>query len=85
MLFEKGNKYGKGRPKKPEIEQLRLAIKSVQKDKDFTLLEHFVEQAYKDNTVLVALMKKLVPDCKQVDLEAGESLAKAIAQAMVND
>ena len=56
-----------GRPKKPEIEALRKAVKAVEKDKDKTLLRHFVEQAYEDKNVLVALMKKFLPDLKAVD------------------
>ena len=65
--FVKGNKEGRGRPRNPEIEELRKAIEKVQKDHDSTLLEHFVERAYTDNTLLVALMRKLVPDKKALE------------------
>jgi len=57
-----------GRPKKPEIEALRKAIKAAEKGKDKTLLQHFVETAYEDKTVLVALMRKLLPDLRSADV-----------------
>lgn len=71
MHFQKGNKLGNraGRPKKPEIEELRRAIKAVEKNHDKTVLEHFVERSYTNDNVLVALMKKMVPDIKQIDTD----------------
>lgn len=73
MPFQKGNKLGKGSPKKPEIEQLRQAMEKVQKEQDCTFLEHFVRQAYKDNKVMVALGKKIIPDltASKTDLTTG--------------
>lgn len=72
MPFKKGVVTNpNGRPKKPEIEQLRKAIAKVQKDKDLTLLEHFVEQSYKDNKVLIALIKKFCPDLSNVSGDIG--------------
>lgn len=67
--FKKGNSGNPaGRPKAPEIEQLRLAIEQVQKKKGKDLLTHFVEMAYEDTKVLVALGKKIVPDLSASDL-----------------
>lgn len=67
--FTKGNSFGRGRPKKPEIEELRKAIKVVEKQKDKKLLQHFIERAYKNDAVLIALIKKLIPDKTQADLD----------------
>lgn len=69
MRFEPGNKYGKGRPKKPEIEELRKAIEQVQKQRKKKLLVHFVERAFEDDEVLKALAKKIVPDLTSISGE----------------
>jgi len=68
MPFVKGQSGNpKGRPKKPTIEALEKAIKKVERKKKKKLMEHFVEQAFDDNGVLVALLKKMLPDLKQVE------------------
>jgi len=64
---ESGNP--RGRPKKSISEMLEKAIKKVQKDKDCTLLEHFVRRAYEDDRVLIAVMKKIIPDLKVLDVK----------------
>jgi len=67
MPFKKGQSGNPhGSPKKPEIEQLRKAIEKVQKEQGTDLLEYFVQQAYKDKNVLIALGKKILPDCKEM-------------------
>lgn len=71
MAFVKGvaanpNGRPKGSPnKRPE---LLNAIKYVQGKKGKKLLVHAIEQAYEDNTVLVAVLRKLIPDLKAVEL-----------------
>jgi len=53
----------KGRPPVPEIEELRQAIRIARKKHgNRSILVHFVEQAYTNSQVLIALMKKLLPD-----------------------
>lgn len=59
--FTKGNSFG-ARKRKPEIDELRKAIKAVEKEKGKNILKHFVERGLKNDSVLVALIKKLVPD-----------------------
>lgn len=44
------------------VEQLRDALTKVGKRKGKTLIEHAVERAYLEDTVLVALLRKLLPD-----------------------
>lgn len=66
MAFKKGQSGNpKGRPKSPEVEELRAAIREVEKGKKTKLLKHFVKKAYEDNRVLIALMKKILPDISQ--------------------
>ena len=66
--FQKGvSGNPKGRPKVPEIQELREAIKEVEKTKKRTLMQHFVDRAYKSDAVLAALQRKIVPDLSSVD------------------
>lgn len=62
-----------GRPKGSRntfsIIDLEDAIRVVEKKKRRKLLRHYVEQAYEDNNVLNALMKKLVPDLQRSFIE----------------
>ena len=65
MPFKKDNqlgKLGKGISKNPELAELNKAIATVEKEKDVSLLKHFIERALKSDTVLVALMKKKIAD-----------------------
>lgn len=51
-----------GRPARPEIQELREALEKARKNHDKSFLEHFVEKAYQDNNVAIALAKKILPD-----------------------
>ena len=57
---ESGNP--KGRPRKPEIELLREALEKAKNKYGKEFLEHFVDLAYKNDNVAVALARKLLPD-----------------------
>ena len=84
MTFEIGNKLGKGRPKKPEIEELRNAIKLVQKQPGRQpLLVHFVEQAYENKEVLVALLRKLIPDMQRVNNTLTDADGNAVGMTVI--
>ena len=50
------------------VEQLRDALDVVGKKKGKSLMQHAVEEAYRDNVVLVALMRKLIPDLSETDI-----------------
>lgn len=68
MPWKKGQSGNpKGRVKKPEIEELRKAIKAVEQKKGKKLLQHFVERAFKQDSVLIAIIKKLIADKTQLD------------------
>ena len=56
-----------GRPKNPETVLLREAMKRAKEDRGVDLLDHFVDRAYENDSVLIAVFKKLMPDLKNVE------------------
>lgn len=71
-MFVKGQSGNpKGRPPVPEIEALRQAIRAVQQKKGKTLLQHAIEESYKDNKLLVAILRKILPDLQSVSGKIG--------------
>ena len=62
-----------GRPKGSvnafSIENLHKAMRNVEKKKKIKIFQHFVEMALIDNKVLVALMKKVLPDMVFKDIK----------------
>lgn len=53
--------------KMTDIQLLRAALKKTSKKKDKNLFEHFVERAYESDTVLIGVMRKVVPDLKSLE------------------
>jgi hypothetical protein len=51
-----------GRPRKPEIEELRQALEYAQKTHNKSFLQHFCERAYESDPVAIALARKLISD-----------------------
>jgi len=51
-----------GRPRKPEVEELREALIWAQKKNKKSFLRHFVERAFECDHVAIALAKKIIPD-----------------------
>jgi len=66
MPFVKNDKRinRNGRPKGSYSIHTKLeqAIEAVEKEQDIDIYKHFVEEAIKDKTVLISLLRKLVPD-----------------------
>lgn len=59
------------------VEQLREALKKAEKERGISLLEHAVNIAYeskKDHTVLITLLKKLLPDQVEHSGKDGEPI-----------
>lgn len=82
---QSGNPRGR---KKGEnsIDDLRVAIKTIEKAKKLPLMQHFVERAYDDDTVLVALMRKLIPDIRITDINlTGEELGVIVLPGKVHE
>jgi len=79
--FAKGNIANpNGRPKSPEREELRQALEIAQKGRKKSFLVHFVERAYINDNVAIALAKKLLPDKIQ-----GEGLANGVFVYVIRD
>jgi hypothetical protein len=61
--FRKGESGNpKGRPKDPLIAEMREALETVEKKKHKKLLIRFFEQAFTNDKVLIAAVKKIAPD-----------------------
>ena len=71
--FPKGKNWNgnaNGRPVAPEIEELRTALRMVRKHhKNKPLLVHAIERAYINDKVLIAILKKIIPDKVSAHLE----------------
>lgn len=50
-------------------------MREVNKTKRISLMKHFVNRAYEDDRVLIAVMKKILPDAKHVTVSADSGLA----------
>lgn len=71
-----------GRPKgSGYMEQLTAAIKTIEKDKKKKLFDRFVEQAYSNPTIMVALMNKLLANRQHTEIEGIEPLEIIIKRA----
>jgi len=63
------------KPTNPQVNQLLEAIKRIEKIKTneskngttVSLLDHAVERAFKSDTVLINVLKKLIPDLKRTE------------------
>lgn len=66
---ESGNPNGRPPTGQAELEQLRAAIKKVSKKEEKSLFEHFIQRAYDNDGVLIAVMKKIIADMKHIEAE----------------
>ena len=64
-----------GGAKSPWRDELEEAIITVQKRKRKKLMVHAVEQAFVDNKVLVAILKKFLPDLKSGELNVSGEIS----------
>lgn len=73
----------KGRPKgTKERDCMLVAKEEVEEEKKKSIYRHAFERAYEDDRVLIAMLKKLVPDMAYIEAEAAQSLADIFALVM---
>jgi len=69
-----------GRPRAGEafVEQLKSALIIVEGVKKKTLMQHAIERAFLEDTVLIALLRKLIPDLTEtgVNIKTYEQFKK---------
>ena len=58
-----------GRPKNPEIQELRDALQKAAKEHDETFIESVVKRAFRDSNLAVAVLRKLLPDRQHVEAD----------------
>ena len=63
-----------GRPKKPAVKALEKAIKEVEIEKGINFLKVSIETALKEPSVMVAILKKVLPDLKQVEAQVSNDI-----------
>lgn len=61
-----------GRRTGKRLSLLMSAIKEVERTQSDTLLKHAIKRAYKDDVVLIAIMRKLIPDLKSLEVDTKE-------------
>lgn len=57
----------KGRPKKPFIEQLEFALRKEGRARGVKFFQHVAQLAYTSESMAIAVLKKILPDLKQVE------------------
>ena len=68
-----------GRPKGTTRTNLLMdAIAQVEKRKKKKFLLHAIEQAYEDPKIMVAILKKIIPDLKAIEVVGGEGGFKIV-------
>jgi hypothetical protein len=75
----------KGPPRRPEIDLLRKALAKAKKSHggvDF--LDHFVDLAYTDHAVAIALAKKFLPDMRAEDITITSKTFADIVKDVMN-
>ena len=76
MPFKKGQSGNpKGRPVRPEIQELRNALEQVKKEKGISFLVNYIRRSYQDGGMSIALLRKLVPDLIEADFDMGKKLS----------
>ncbi len=85
--FKKGQSGNPaGRPKGTKERDLMMAAKAeVEAEKKKSIYKHAFEMAFEDKTVLIALLKKLVPDMAYIESESAQTLTDIVALMMDKD
>ena len=70
-VFAKGNQIGRMKKKGFTLTDLNKVIVEYEKTHEFTILKHYIEQLFKDNTLLGKYIDKNVPT-KQINELTGK-------------
>ena len=57
----------RGRPSNPFVKQLREGLKKFEKEKGYSFIEQCINHAQTDSAIANAILKKIMPDLKQVE------------------
>jgi len=82
-LFQKGKSGNpNGRPKGSMdfTSQLKAVIKEVEKEKGISLIKFAVQKAYTNPQVLIALLKKIIPDMSKSDVQVESAYNAAYSE-----
>jgi len=80
--FAEGNKGGPGRPKgSAYMEEFKEAIKAVEKRKDKKLFERIIERAFTSDSVMVAVLKKFIPDTMRQEIKSLDNIEIIVRRA----
>lgn len=55
------------KPIPPELNRFLEAIERVEKSTDISLFDHAIKRAFSSDTVLINVLKKLIPDLKRTE------------------
>lgn len=72
----------KGAKNKTQRSELLAAIGRVENKKKKKLFTHAVEQAWEDNKLLAAILKKLVPDQKTMEIDLADDLKHELSDGL---
>ncbi len=80
-MFKKGEVANPGGRISAERAELIKALADVGTEQGKTFLKHFVERAFADNQVAIALAKKILPDMSHTDY--GDETLEAVKQIIL--
>ena len=84
MTWAKGQSGNpRGRPANPMVKKFHDAIEKIEQDNDINLFEEFVKQSLVEPALANAIMKKVLPDLKQV--ESNVSVSGNLSLDHLND
>lgn len=77
---QSGNPKGKVKGSVDFISQLKAVIKEVEKEKGISLIKFAVQKAYTNPQVLIAILKKIIPDISKSDVQVESTYNAAYSE-----
>lgn len=86
MTWKKGQSGNpNGRPINPDITKLREALEQVEADQGTSLFEHFCKRALRNDQVLIAFIKKFVPDMQFIEGKGFDTTHITVIKDMIQN